>query len=392
MTVRVVPWKSSSEGPKRWRVDIRFKKPDGSKVRNQTVYEAPTKGMAQRWGQSREGQLRDGSLVTVKIDSPPFDTFADDWIKVYPASAGNKATTIDEKTKHLKVHLKPYFGAITLDKIDRLTLDKFSAALLGKTKGKIKGLRTSRNGYLENLKPISRKRARNIMGTMHKLMVCAVEWGKLATLPSFPRIKAPSMGEAFDFYNVSEADLLATSARSDESILVLFALHTGARAGELLSLEWSDVDFAGGFVRFSKSATDGHVTEGTKGGRGRKVPMSATLAEALKTHRHLRGSHVFCKESGSALTLWHLHGALARASRKAGLRLLRWHDLRHSFASNLVIAGTPLRVVQAWMGHATIQMTMRYAHLAPDAGREYLVALDRGNHRGNALSASHNTA
>jgi integrase len=60
---------------------------------------------------------------------------------------------------------------------------------------------------------------------------------------------------------------------------------------------------------------------------------------------------------------------------------------------NLVIAGTPLRVVQAWMGHATIQMTMRYSHLAPDAGREYLAALTkRGNGRGNALSASHDPA
>lgn len=108
----------------------------------------------------------------------------------------------------------------------------------------------------------------------------------------------------------------------------------------------------------------------------RCLPLSPNLGAALKAHRHMRGSHVFCQDDGSPLTLWHLHGALERAARKAGLRLLRWHDLRHSFASNLTIGGTPLRQVQEWMGHSTILMTMRYAHLAPGGGREFLAALD----------------
>jgi site-specific recombinase XerD len=62
--------------------------------------------------------------------------------------------------------------------------------------------------------------------------------------------------------------------------------------------------------------------------------------------------------------------------RQAQVRKLRWHDLRHSFASNLTIGGTPIRQVQEWMGHSTIMMTMRYSHLAPGGGREYLSALD----------------
>ncbi len=104
--------------------------------------------------------------------------------------------------------------------------------------------------------------------------------------------------------------------------------------------------------------------------------MSPTLAAALKAHRHMRGPLVFCQDDGTALTLWHLHGALERAARRAKLRLLRWHDLRHSFASNLTIGGTPIRQVQEWMGHATITMTMRYSHLAPGGGREFLAALE----------------
>jgi Cu+-exporting ATPase len=71
-----------------------------------------------------------------------------------------------------------------------------------------------------------------------------------------------------------------------------------------------------------------------------------------------------------------LHERLWGACRRAGLRKIRWHDCRHSFASQLVMGGTPLRQVQEWLGHSTIQMTMRYSHLSPGGGREFMAALD----------------
>jgi site-specific recombinase XerD len=81
---------------------------------------------------------------------------------------------------------------------------------------------------------------------------------------------------------------------------------------------------------------------------------------------------------GSPFTLWQLHERLWGACRRGGLRKIRWHDARHSFASQLVIAGAPLRQVQEWLGHSSITMTMRYAHLAPGGGREFMAALDGG--------------
>ena len=72
------------------------------------------------------------------------------------------------------------------------------------------------------------------------------------------------------------------------------------------------------------------------------------------------------------MTIWQFHEHLWGACRRAGLRKIRWHDTRHSFASQLAIAGVPLRQIQEWLGHSTIMMTMRYAHLAPDGGRELL--------------------
>jgi len=85
---------------------------------------------------------------------------------------------------------------------------------------------------------------------------------------------------------------------------------------------------------------------------------------------------VFCNGNGTALSIFQLHERLWAACRTAGLREVRWHDPRHSFASQLVIAGVPLPQVQEWLGRSTVAMTMRYAHLAPGAGRHWIDALN----------------
>jgi len=72
-----------------------------------------------------------------------------------------------------------------------------------------------------------------------------------------------------------------------------------------------------------------------------------------------------------------------RACRQAGLRKITWHVLRHTFASHLVMRGVPLKAVQELMGHATIEMTLRYSHLSPEVGRGAVQLLDR---HGNGMA------
>jgi predicted nucleic acid-binding protein len=77
----------------------------------------------------------------------------------------------------------------------------------------------------------------------------------------------------------------------------------------------------------------------TKSGKTRHVPLTPALADALGTIKHLRSKHIFCNPDGSPLTLWQLHERLEGACRRAGLRRIRWHHCRHSFASQLTSAG-----------------------------------------------------
>ena len=95
------------------------------------------------------------------------------------------------------------------------------------------------------------------------------------------------------------------------------------------------------------------------------------LATALESIRH-EGTTVFCNRDGSKLQPGQFHEILWAAQKKAGLRRIKWHELRHSYASILTMGGTPLRVVQSLLGHSTMKMTERYAHLAPGQSAAFM--------------------
>lgn len=147
------------------------------------------------------------------------------------------------------------------------------------------------------------------------------------------------------------------------------------RIGELLALQWQDVDLVAGRINVRRNVVWGHV--GTpKSGKSREIPLSNDALKALKDHRHLRGALVFCDAGGHMLTDGEVRSPLWRACKRAGLRLITWHVCRHSFASHLVMRGAPIKAVQELLGHSTILMTMRYAHLAPEVARDAVQLLD----------------
>jgi hypothetical protein len=101
------------------------------------------------------------------------------------------------------------------------------------------------------------------------------------------------------------------------------------------------------------------------------APTSAAIDE-----RSRDGQYVFCAADGSMLTHAQTRWPLKRALKNAGIRHIGWHALRHSFASHLVMRGAPIKSVQELLGHCSIEMTMRYAHLSPDVRRDAVKLLD----------------
>jgi hypothetical protein len=112
-----------------------------------------------------------------------------------------------------------------------------------------------------------------------------------------------------------------------------------------------------------------------KGGKWREVPLGNDAVAALKSLPRI-GEWVFCRPGGGRMSAGQCRKPLMAIVAKAGLRHIGWHVLRHTFASHLAMRGVPIRHIQQLMGHSTIAMTERYAHLAPDVTRDAVRLLD----------------
>ncbi|MEE4277914.1 MAG: site-specific integrase [Halieaceae bacterium] len=162
--------------------------------------------------------------------------------------------------------------------------------------------------------------------------------------------------------------------------LIVLALNTGMRRGELLGLEWSRVDSNNAMIHLEAMHT--------KAGRRRGVPLNRQAQDALLVLKRYRATHcpssrwVICRADGERI--YSVATGFRNACARAGITDFRFHDLRHTCAAWLVQSGVPLTQVRDVLGHSTVTMTERYAHLAPDNIRTAVAALD-----GNIVTESH---
>lgn len=173
-----------------------------------------------------------------------------------------------------------------------------------------------------------------------------------------------------------EARQLLDAARASRSPyladLLTLALNTGMRREEMLGLEWRRVDFQAGLIHL-----EGHHT---KNGKRRSVPMNKAARSALLARANHRAEHcpdaawVFCRNNGDRID--DARKGFLSACAVAGIKDFRFHDLRHTCAAWLVSAGVPLSEVRDLLGHSSIVMTERYAHLAPERVRSAVAVLD----------------
>jgi integrase len=162
---------------------------------------------------------------------------------------------------------------------------------------------------------------------------------------------------------------------STERVLYLAAATTGLRQGELVTLRWSDVDWGAGVIRVRRSYTRGAFGEPKSRRSSRAVPMADRVAGELERHFQRSAFQadadlVFCHpRTGRPYDASRLRKRFKRAVEAAGVRRVRFHDLRHTFGTQMAASGAPLRALMEWMGHRDFATTLVYADYAPDPAR-----------------------
>ncbi len=376
MSVRRITRRQPKTGARRefWMVDVVFEHVDGRQERVRKVAPVQTRRGALDYERKLRVELLNPSPK--KVEAPTLAEFAPKFIEGHAKANRQKASGIQSKEIILRNHLVPMFGATPLDAISDWKIAQLKAKLSAR----------------------SRKTTNNVLSVLGKLLKVAVKWKVLGQMPcTIELVKvsdaSPTFYEFEDYARLVEA---ASKIGTRERVVVLLGGDAGLRVGEMVGLRWCDVDFRRGQLRIEQAAWKRSRKEAErangeewsvdtpKSGKGRIVPMTKALRDALQQHRHLRGERVLTLEDGSPAPGWMIRSWLETAQRRAGLEVKgRLHRLRHTFCSHLAMRGAPAKAIQELAGHASLSTTLRYMHLSPSAREQAIALLDGRQSYGN---------
>jgi integrase len=285
---------------------------------------------------------------------PALQQFAWKWFDDY-VRPNNKHSEQLAKKYILTASLLPFFGHMPVDQIRAHDIERYKAAQV-------------REG-------VTNKTISNRLTVLNKCLTTAYEWLELQGAP--PKIKWPKWSlPEIDYLSPDECELLLSHADGVMSEMVLMALRTGMRQGELRGLQWSSLDWLtrNVAVRHSRDDCSGSLVP-PKNGRTRHIPLDIDVCTMLHRRKQDTG-YVFLAPNGQPFSNDRVNDAIQRLCKHAGLRRIGWHTLRHTFASHLAMRGVPLPVIKELLGHATIATTMRYAHVAPSTLRAAIEMLN----------------
>ena len=344
---------------KRWMVHFRMDVPGKGRMTVRRFSPVNTRRGAEKYERMLREQLLQRGTLTPEVEVETRTTlrkFAAEFLRNYSATY-NRPTETAQKKRVLKKHILPAMGDLYLEEVDSRIVSAYARMKLD-----------------EKLHPNT---VNHHFAIISKMLHQAVDWGYLDRAPKMKKLDAPP--PSWDFLQPAESDRLLKGARASGEVdcaLVLTAVRTGLRISELLALRWDDLDLVASTLRVHRSRPEDDVEVGPKTKKERVVELSPQLREVLQKHRHLRGPYVFCVGKGRPLSRFEANGILRRACRRAGIRQVSWRVLRHTFASQLRMAGRDLQEVKELLGHKDIAMTLRYAHLGPTARRDAVASLD----------------
>ncbi|MBL7057805.1 site-specific integrase [Patescibacteria group bacterium] len=330
-----------------WWVDFRF-----NRVRHRRRSPDNTKAGAQSYeAMLRQRLARGEPIVEEVVNIPSFKEFSQRWFEVYVKN-NNKLSEQITKERLLRVHLVPFFGRMSLDSIKNVNVEEFKASRLKKG--------------------LTRKSVNNQLAVLAKCLSVAKEWGDVENVPIIKLLKLDPV--KFDYLTIGECDLLLDNAKGEYKDMILLAIKTGLRFGELIALDWSDVDLVKNVLTIRRTIVGGVLQNSTKSNKIRHVELNSDGNCMLKGRQKVTG-YVFCNEGGS-IKQGSACKYLERLCKRVGLRHIGWHVFRHTFASHLAQNGIAIQVIQQLLGHSDIRTTLRYSHLSSSNLQDAVATLE----------------
>jgi integrase len=303
----------------------------------------PSKSLAETVLKKRKVEIAENKFLDIKKEQKiKFEEFADEYIEIH-CKPNNKSW---RKSDLPNLNgLKKYFAGKYLYEITPRDIEQYRA---------------------ERIKNVSKLTVNRVLNTLSSMYNRAIEWGK-ATVNPVSKVKLFKVPEKrFRYLEKEEINKLLMAIDQLDSQnkhnqyshlkpVVLVALHTGMRKSEILGLKWHDIDIKRNII---------HLLD-TKNGEKREVPMNEIVQKTIiGVLKNPESQYVFCNKNGEPYG--NVRKSFDTALRKCGIINFRFHDLRHTFASQLVMNGVDLNTVRELLGHKSLEMTLRYSHLSPD--------------------------
>ena len=313
----------------------------------------PSKTLAEKALMKRKIQIAEGKFLDIKREaSVRFADFAQEYLEKY--SKPNKRSWKSTDTVYIK-HFTTFFGTKHLHEITPHDIERYKSERLRAVNATPK---------LKNPRQINPATVNREMSWLRGLFNRAIDWGKVEHNP-LKKVKFFKENNHRLRY-LEREDITKLLAHCDSCLraVVIVAINTGMRKGEIQNLKWGDVNFPQDIIRvpFSKS------------GEMRYIQMNEAVKNVLiGIPKQTNSPYVFCREDGMP---YDFRKSFETALRKSGIISFRFHDLRHTFASHLVMGGVDLNTVRELLGHKTLEMTLRYSHLSPNHKARAVRVLD----------------
>ncbi len=308
---------------------ISYYEPGGRRIRRRI---GPSKKVAEAALKKVEVAIAEGRYLEVKSkDKILFESFADEYLRTHCL---NKKSYYSYHLVHVKI-LKAAFKGKCLDEIKVLDIDQF------------------KNNRLKEVTPATVNRS---LACLKSIFNRAIVWGRFEGFNPVTRVRM-CKERAIRLRYLEKEEIIRLVANCSEELrpIVITAVNTGMRLGEILNLKWHDIDFKRDVICLLETKSD----------EKREVPMNESVKDALiKVRKNPKSPYIFCYKNGKQVK--DIRKSFWTALRKSDIKDFRFHDLRHCAASHLVMAGIDLNTVREILGHKTIEMTLRYAHLSPN--------------------------